>query len=73
MLLAFVAVGTVVTIFDLADQPGDAMEIDVYGQQWWWGFEYDTNNDGEVDITTATEMVIPAGRAGEPQHPSPVT
>lgn len=62
VLLAFVAVGTIVTIFDLADQPEDAMEIDVYGQQWWWGFEYDTNQDGQVDITTATEMVIPAGQ-----------
>jgi len=59
VILAFVAAGTVVTIFDLADQPEDAMRIDVYGQQWWWGFEYDTNNDGTTDITTATEMVIP--------------
>ena len=48
LLLAFVAVGTVVTIFDLADAPEDAMEIDVYGQQWWWGFEYDTDQDGKV-------------------------
>lgn len=62
VILAFVAAGTVVTIFDLADQPEDAMHIDVYGQQWWWGFEYDTNNDGNIDIKTATEMVIPAGQ-----------
>lgn len=62
VILAFVAAGTVVTIFDLADQPDDAMHIDVYGQQWWWGFEYDTNNDGDIDIKTATEMVIPAGQ-----------
>lgn len=61
VILAFVAVGTVVTIFDLAETPEGAMEIDVYGQQWWWGFEYDTNDDGQTDITTATEMVIPAG------------
>ncbi|MCB1004162.1 MAG: cytochrome c oxidase subunit II, partial [Acidimicrobiales bacterium] len=61
LLLAFVAVGTVVTIFDLADAPEDAIEIDVYGQQWWWGFEYDTDQDGTIDITTATEMIIPAG------------
>lgn len=62
VLLAFVAVGTVVTIFDLAETPEDAIEIDVYGQQWWWGFEYDVDDDGEIDITTATEMVIPAGQ-----------
>ncbi|HMQ24611.1 MAG TPA: cytochrome c oxidase subunit II [Acidimicrobiales bacterium] len=62
VLLAFVAVGTVVTIFDLAETPEDAIEIDVYGQQWWWGFEYDVDQDGEIDITTATEMVIPAGQ-----------
>ncbi len=62
VLLAFVAVGTVVTIFDLAETPENAIEIDVYGQQWWWGFEYDVDDDGEIDITTATEMVIPAGQ-----------
>lgn len=61
VILAFVAVGTVVTIFELADEPEDAMRIDVYGQQWWWGFEYDTDNDGTADITTATEMIIPVG------------
>ena len=62
VILAFVAVATVVTIFDLADQPSDAMEVNVYGQQWWWGFEYDSNNDGQIDIKTANEMVIPAGQ-----------
>lgn len=65
VILAFVAVGTVVTIFDLAATPDDALEIDVYGQQWWWGFEYDANGDGEIDIKTANEMVIPAGRPVE--------
>ncbi|MCB1014859.1 MAG: cytochrome c oxidase subunit II, partial [Acidimicrobiales bacterium] len=61
LILAFVAVGTVVTIFDLADAPDDALEVDVYGQQWWWGFEYDVDQDGTADIVTANEMVIPAG------------
>ncbi|HUW04289.1 MAG TPA: cytochrome c oxidase subunit II [Acidimicrobiales bacterium] len=61
VILAFVAVFTVATILDLADQSEDALSIDVYGQQWWWGYEYDTNSDGAVDFVTANELVIPAG------------
>ena len=61
LILAFVAVGTVVTIFDLAEEPDEALEIDVYGQQWWWAYEYDTNGDGESEVITANEMVIPVG------------
>jgi cytochrome c oxidase subunit II len=58
VLLVFVAVPTIATIFDLADQPDDAMEINVIGQQWWWEFGYTENLKG---IVTANEMVIPAG------------
>ena len=32
----------------------------MYGQQWWWGYKYDLNDDGVFDIDTATEMVDPA-------------
>jgi cytochrome c oxidase subunit 2 len=61
MILAVVAVGTMVTIFDLADQPEDALEVSVTGQQWWWEFGYDVDGDGGDDFVTANEMVIPAG------------
>ena len=57
VLLVFVAVPTIATIFRLADQPDDAMEINVIGQQWWWEFDYTGDLSG---IITANEMVIPA-------------
>lgn len=62
VILAFVAVFTLVTIFELEKRDDDAIAIGVEGQQWWWQFTYDVDGDGETDITTATEMVIPAGR-----------
>jgi cytochrome c oxidase subunit 2 len=31
----------------------------VIGQQWWWEFRYDTNNDGKPDIITANQLVMP--------------
>jgi cytochrome c oxidase subunit 2 len=61
LLLAAVSVGTVITLFDLADQPADAVEVEVVGQQWWWSFEYDVDGDGEPDFSSPNEMVIPAG------------
>ena len=60
VILAFVAVGTLATLFDLAEEPEDALEIDVVGQQWWWDFQYDVDGDGEYDFRTPNEMVIPA-------------
>ena len=60
MILGVVAVGTMVTFFDLADRPADALEVSVTGQQWWWEFGYDIDGDGEADFVTPNEMVIPA-------------
>ncbi len=66
LILAGVAVGTVITILELNKTPEDAIHVEVTGQQWWWQYKYDVNNDGNFDgpedITTATELVIPAGR-----------
>ncbi len=39
------------------------------GQQWWWEYRYDTDDDGVVDIITATQLVIPAGSRREPLDP----
>jgi len=65
-ILAVVAVFTAITILDLAAEEPDSVQVEVFGQQWWWGFRYDVNNDGRFDgaddVETAAEMVIPVGR-----------
>ena len=49
-----------------------ALQVEVSGQQWWWEFHYDMNNDGVYtdtkhgDIITANELVIPVHREVEP-------
>ena len=41
LILAVIAVPTVATIFDLAEDPGpNALQVTVVGKQWWWQFEY---------------------------------
>ncbi|MCZ7526954.1 MAG: cytochrome c oxidase subunit II [Acidimicrobiia bacterium] len=58
LILAALAIPTVATVFDLAEDPGsDALEVKVVGKQWWWEFQYP-----EFGIITSTEMHIPAGR-----------
>lgn len=61
ILLAGVGAASVLTIFDLDDRPDDAMQVTVIGQQWWWEYRYDVDGDGEDDIITAQDLVIPAG------------
>jgi len=68
LLLAVIAVFTVATIFELDDVEASSgivedMEITVYGQQWWWSFEYDLDPDADdgPEIVTANDLVIPAG------------
>ncbi len=61
VLLAVLAVFNVQTILAM-DDADDPIEITVIGQQWWWEYRYDLNNDGAVDIITATEAAIPVGR-----------
>jgi len=62
LILLAVAIPTVGTIIDISHRSSDAMQINVYGQQWWWSYEYDINNDGQIDIVTANELVIPTGK-----------
>jgi len=58
LLLAIVAVPTVATVFDLAENPGpSALQVTVEGKQWWWQFSYP-----EEKVVTADELVIPTGR-----------
>jgi cytochrome c oxidase subunit 2 len=61
LLLAGVGGASVLTLLDLEDHPEGAREITVIGQQWWWEYRYDVDGDGEDDIVTANDLVIPAG------------
>jgi cytochrome c oxidase subunit II len=68
VVLAFVTVPTVATIWDLARKPpADALHVTVEGYQWWWGFAY-TDDDMTVDfapngpIRVADVLVIPEDR-----------
>jgi cytochrome c oxidase subunit II len=67
VLLGVIAIFTVATLFELDDvaaAPEVAdMEITVYGQQWWWSYEYDLDpaEDDGPEIITANDLVIPAG------------
>jgi cytochrome c oxidase subunit 2 len=64
LVLAVVAVVTVPVVFELNAEPADALEVDVTGAQFWWGYEYPTQPDfGITDaIVTANELHIPAGQ-----------
>ncbi len=58
LLLAIIAVPTVATIFDLAQNPGpEALQVNVVGKQWWWEFKYP-----DAKVVTADELIIPTGR-----------
>jgi cytochrome c oxidase subunit 2 len=57
VLLAAIAVPTIVTIFSLAGRPAGAMDIRVVGHQWWWQAEYPSSR-----VVTANEIHIPTGR-----------
>jgi len=62
LILLAVAIPTVATLISIDRQPADAMKISVFGQQWWWSYQYDVNGDGIPEVTTANELVIPAGQ-----------
>ena len=46
VLLVGLAIPTVATTLDLAEEPDDAVRIRVVGQQWWWSYDYDLDGDG---------------------------
>jgi cytochrome c oxidase subunit II len=66
VLLAAVAVATVLVIIDQNKFSSDALSVKVEGQQWWWRFHYDLDDDGAFDgpndLTTATELIVPVDR-----------
>ena len=66
IILAGIAVATVMTIVDLNREEPNSLNVQVVGNQWWWEFRYDIDNDGSfdgpLDVTTATEMVVPVDK-----------
>jgi cytochrome c oxidase subunit 2 len=68
LILVFVAVPTVSTIWDLARRPsGDVLHVEVVGHQWWWEFRYTdpAYDTGEGPLTTANQLHVPVGRTVE--------
>lgn len=61
LILAVIAVPTVSTIFSLHEEPKDAIEVRVVGKQWWWEFEYPSDEGGK-QVVTANELHIPTGQ-----------
>jgi len=58
LILIPIAIPTVKTIFKTqAPAVADALQVEVYGHQWWWEFRYPQYN-----VTTANELYLPAGR-----------
>ncbi len=59
LILAVIAVPTIITVFDLHKEPtGDVLNVTVVGKQWWWEFKYPKEK-----VVTADELVIPTGRS----------
>ena len=59
VVLAVIAVPTIIYIFDIAETPAaDALVVNVTGHQWWWEFEYPEQN-----VVTANELYVPVDRA----------
>lgn len=60
VVLAVVAVPTVITIFDNANSPDPgALTVDVIGQQWWWEFRYPHPTEADAQVVTANELHMP--------------
>jgi cytochrome c oxidase subunit II len=58
VILALIAVPTVRTIFSTqAKAEASALQVEVYGHQWWWEFRYPQYN-----VVTANELYLPNGR-----------
>ena len=58
LILIPIAIPTVKTIFKTqAPASANALQVEVYGHQWWWEFRYP-----QYGVTTANELYLPAGR-----------
>ncbi len=58
LILIPIAIPTVRTIFKTqAPAVADALQVEVYGHQWWWEFRYP-----QLGVVTANELYLPAGK-----------
>jgi cytochrome c oxidase subunit 2 len=57
VLLAVLAIPTILTIFALARERPNALQVTVTAQQWWWQYDY-----AKEKVSTANELHIPTGR-----------
>ncbi len=58
VVLAVIAVPTIIYIFDFAKAPPPgSLEVNVTGHQWWWEFEYP-----DQKVVTANELHIPVNK-----------
>jgi cytochrome c oxidase subunit II len=58
LILVFIAVPTIRTIFDTAgNAPGGALRVEVIGHQWWWEYRYPA-----LGISAVNELHLPVGR-----------
>lgn len=58
LILAALAVPTIKTIFDLAEDPPGALQVKVIGRQFWWEYQYT-----DLGFTAANELHIPVDKA----------
>ena len=64
VMLAVVGFFTLRTLFEINERDDQDLTVLVTGQQWWWEYSYDTDEDGDFtdeDVLTANDLVIPAG------------
>ena len=71
LILAGIAVPTIQTVFDLAETPEGAMEVEVIGHRWWWEYRYAGMGADGGDIITANELVIPVDTPIHAEHDGP--
>ena len=57
LILVFIAVPTVRTVFWNERAPADALRVNVIGHQWWWEYRYP-----DLGLVTASELHLPVGR-----------
>lgn len=57
LILAGISVPTVQQIFDLAEEPDGALQVEVIGHRWWWEYRYPGTG-----VVTANELVMPVDR-----------
>ncbi|MEX2588449.1 MAG: cytochrome c oxidase subunit II [Actinomycetota bacterium] len=56
VILTGIAFMTVPVVFDQAQEPDNALQVEIVGNQWWWAVNYDNG------VVTANELHIPVNR-----------